>query len=129
MYMGRKANPVANKLLYEAEVRKQQEAHKRRIAAMKPSLDTKPPPEHRHLYRNAKKEQVMEGELTQSGQHGRGETIATMRPGRAVLREVFYSIDTTAYSLDTTAYRVAFLRPRRGYPALPYYLNSSLGTH
>jgi hypothetical protein len=67
MYMGRKANPVANKLLYEAEVKKQQEAHKRRIAAMKPSLDTKPPPEHRHLYRNAKKEQVMEGELLRSG--------------------------------------------------------------
>jgi hypothetical protein len=62
MYMQRK-NPVANKLLFEAEQKKRQELHKKKLAGMKPSLDTRPPPEHRHLYRNAKKEQLMEGEL------------------------------------------------------------------
>lgn len=60
MYMGRKANPVASKLLADVEIKKKQEAHRKRLASMKPSLDTKPPPEHKHLYRNAKKEQLME---------------------------------------------------------------------
>lgn len=60
MYMGRKANPVANKLLFEVELKKKQDSHRKRIASIKSSLDTRPPPEHRHLYRNAKKEQLME---------------------------------------------------------------------
>lgn len=64
--MGRKANPVASKLLADVEIKKKQEAHRKRLASMKPSLDTKPPPEHKHLYRNAKKEQLMEGAWTPS---------------------------------------------------------------
>jgi hypothetical protein len=61
MYMGRKANPCASKLLFEAEIKRKQEIHRKKLATIGPSLDSKPPPEHRHLYRNAKKEQIMEG--------------------------------------------------------------------
>ena len=61
MYLGRKANPVANKFLFEVELKKKQDSHRRRVASMQPSVNTKPPVEHRHLYRNAKREQLMEG--------------------------------------------------------------------
>jgi len=47
--------------LQQFEIKRRQDVHRRKLAAMRHSIDTRPPPEHRHLYRNAKKEAVLEG--------------------------------------------------------------------
>ena len=52
-----------SKLLERSEQRKQQAAHERRLAEMRPSLDTRAPavPAGAHLARNPKREQQLEG--------------------------------------------------------------------
>lgn len=121
MYMGRKANPVANKLLYEAEVKKQQEAHKRRIAAMKPSLDTKPPPEHRHLYRNAKKEQVMEGKFMQRGRAARRTAKPwRTRPWSGCSAWSLLQLDTTAHSTASSFHCTVGTKPSTTFSILAW---------
>lgn len=61
MYLERRALPKANKITYARSVARDQGLHAARLASMKPSIDITAPAEHRHLRRNKKREQMMEG--------------------------------------------------------------------
>ena len=69
-----------SKLLERSEQRKQQAAHERRVAEMRPSLDTRAPavPAGAHLARNPKREQQLEGasRLPARTQHARARARA-----------------------------------------------------
>lgn len=65
MYAGRKAIPVSSKVCFEAELKRKHEQHQKRLRNAKSSIDTKPPKEHPHLYRNGKKEQLLEDRYAQ----------------------------------------------------------------
>ena len=54
---------MASRLCVEEERRRQYAAYAQRLARAKPSVETRAPPPALHLFRNAKREQVMEGAL------------------------------------------------------------------
>ena len=61
MDRARRAEPIANKYLARKEREKNLRRHKARLRHMKPDIDNKPPKKPKHLQRNLKKEQMMEG--------------------------------------------------------------------
>lgn len=63
MYLARRAEPCANRHLAEVETKKRLESHRKRMATIKPSIDTKIPASAMLSTggRNAKREYMMEG--------------------------------------------------------------------
>ena len=61
MYLERRALPKSNKITYKRYVDKCQQLHRDRLKKIKSTLDNKPPKKHKHLRRNLKREQMMEG--------------------------------------------------------------------
>ena len=70
MYLERRALPKANKITYARSIARDQGLHAARLARMKPSIGITAPAEHRHLRRNKKREQMMEGTTRAWGEGG-----------------------------------------------------------
>ena len=66
MYLERRALPKSNKITYKRYVDKCQKLHRERLKKIKSTLDNKPPKKHKHLRRNLKREQMMEGAFAAS---------------------------------------------------------------
>lgn len=84
MYLERRALPKANKITYARSVARDQGLHAARLATMKPSIDITAPAEHRHLRRNKKREQMMEGERAPA--RARAQRYAEQRDSRVSVR-------------------------------------------
>lgn len=64
MYLERRALPKSNKITYQRYVDHCQKLHRKRLSKIKSNIDNKPPKVHKHLKRNLKREQMMEGNNT-----------------------------------------------------------------
>lgn len=60
MDRARRACPIGNKQCHARLVKKRQDAHKKKLAEMKCSIDNSEPKRHLHLRKNLKKEQLQE---------------------------------------------------------------------
>lgn len=70
MYLERRALPKSNKITYQRYVDKCQKLHRDRLKKIKSTLDNKAPKKHKHLRRNLKREQMMEGGCAACGGGG-----------------------------------------------------------
>jgi hypothetical protein len=61
-YMERKTRPSANHIITDAYERATMEMHRKRLADIKPSIDTGrgKPRQYKHLHKNAKREYLLE---------------------------------------------------------------------
>jgi hypothetical protein len=58
-----KALPSGSKLLQKRWQIREKEIHKEKLRGIKSSIDSREPVRFRHLYKKAKKDQMMEGEF------------------------------------------------------------------
>ena len=65
MYFGRKAEPKGSKLTWARDKERSMDRHQQRLKNMKSSIDNSAPRKFKHLKRNLKKEQMLEGACQQ----------------------------------------------------------------
>ncbi|KAL0218663.1 hypothetical protein P9112_004316 [Eukaryota sp. TZLM1-RC] len=60
-----RAIPSSNKLLEQKWRQRELNLHRQKLKKMKPAIDNKPPPDHRHVFENKKKQQIDEERFTE----------------------------------------------------------------